>query len=211
MKFYDCQTAPSPRRARIFIAEKGLTDKMEKIEVNLREKEQMSDDYRKINPYCTVPTLVLDDGTTICSSAGIWHYLEAAFPDPPLMGRTPEEKGVVADLQWRIELDGFSGVGEALRNSVPGMKGRALTGPHSYEQIPELAERGKQRTERFMPVLDRLIGDKPFVAGDAYSVADIDALVFVDFAKWVKIEVPDDCANIKRWYESVSARPSAKL
>jgi glutathione S-transferase len=118
---------------------------------------------------------------------------------------------VVADLQWRIEIDGFSGVGEALRNTVSGMKGRALTGPHSYEQIPELGERGKVRTGRFMPVLDGIIGDKPFVAGDAYSVADIDALVFVDFAKWVKVEIPEDCRNIKRWYESVSSRSSAKL
>jgi glutathione S-transferase len=127
------------------------------------------------------------------------------------MGRTPEEKGVVADLQWRIESDGLAAVGEALRNATPGMKGRALTGPHSYEQIPELAERGKLRTERFMPTLDTIIGEKPFVAGDAYSVADIDALVFVEFAKWVKVGIPEDCTNLKRWYESIAARPSSKL
>lgn len=211
MKFYDCQTAPSPRRARIFIAEKGLMDELERVEVNLREKEQMTPEFARINPFLTVPVLELDDGTRLNNSPGIWRYLEETHPEPPLMGRTPLEKAEIAQWQWRIELDGIGAVGECLRNSMSGMKGRATTGKYSYEQIPELAERGKLRAERFMETLDEIVGDKPFVAGSAYSVADIDALVYVDFAKWIKVEIPENCANVKRWYAEVSARPSAKL
>jgi len=211
MKFYDCSTAPSPRRARVFIAEKGLLDSMERIDVNLREKEQMTPEFAKINPFLTVPVLELDDGTRLNATVAIWRHLEETHPEPPLMGRTPVEKALIAQWQWRIEMDGFQAVGECLRNSVPGMAGRGVTGKHSYEQIPALAERGKLRAERFMETLDEAIGDKPFVVGDAYSVADIDALVFVDFAKWIKVAVPDSCANVARWYASVSERPSAKL
>lgn len=211
MKFYDCKTAPSPRRARIFISEKGLLDQMEQVEVNLREKEQLTPEFARINPFLTVPVLELDDGTRLNNSPAIWRYLEETHPEPPLMGRTPVEKALVAQWQWRIEVEGISAIGECLRNSAPGMAGRATTGKYSYEQIPALAERGKLRCERFMTTLDEIIGDKPFVASDAFSVADIDALVFVDFARWVKVEVPEGCLNVKRWHAAVSERPSAKL
>ncbi len=211
MKFYDCSTAPSPRRARIALAEKGLLDTVERIEVSLREKEQMSPAFAAINPYLTVPVLELDDGTRLLSSTGIYHYLEAAFPEPPLMGRTAAERGVVADLEWRMEWDGFSAVGECLRNTVQGMAGRATTGPDPYEQIPELGERGRARAQRFVERFDALVGDKPFLAGDFYSIADITALVVIDFAKWIKIKLPEDAANARRWYEAVSSRPSAAV
>ena len=209
MKFYDCSTAPSPRRARIALAEKGLLDEIEVIEVNLREGEQRKPEFAAINPYLTVPVLELDDGRRITSSTGIFHYLEAAVPEPPLMGRTPAEKGLVGDLEWRIEMDGFMAIGECLRNTARGMAGRALTGKYDYEQIPELGARGRQRLERFFEGFDDLVGDKPFLAGDDYSIADITALVMVDFAKWIKVTLPEDAANARRWYEAVSSRPSA--
>ena len=209
MKFYDCSTAPSPRRARIALAEKGLLDEIEVIEVNLREGEQRKPEFAAINPYLTVPVLELDDGRRIASSTGIFHYLEAAAPEPPLMGRTPVEKGLVGDLEWRIEVDGFMAIGECLRNTARGMAGRALTGKYDYEQIPELGARGRQRLERFFEGFDDLVGDKPFLAGDDYSIADITALVMVDFAKWIKVTLPEDAANARRWYEAVSSRSSA--
>ena len=114
MKFYDCSTAPSPRRVRIFIAEKGID--IPTVEVNLREKEQMTPEFAAINPYLTVPVLELDDGTKINSTQGIWRHLEEIHPDPPLMGRDAREKAIVADREWRVEIEGFMAVGEALRN-----------------------------------------------------------------------------------------------
>ena len=209
MKFYDCSTAPSPRRARIALAEKGLLDEIEVIEVNLREGEQRKPEFAAVNPYLTVPVLELDDGRRITSSTGIFHYLEAAVPEPPLMGRTPAERGLVGDLEWRIEMDGFMAIGECLRNTAKGMAGRALTGKIDYEQIPELGARGRQRLERFFDGFDDMVGDKPFLASDDYTIADITALVMVDFAKWIKVSLPEDAANARRWYEAVSRRPSA--
>ena len=209
MKLYDCQTAPSPRRARIFLAEKGLS--VEIIQVDLRSGEHLTREFKEINPFCTVPVLELDDGTRLKSTAGIWNYLESFLEEPRLMGRTPIERGIIADLQWHIEMDGFMAMAEFLRNSAPGLKGRALTGPESYEQIPEIAERGKKRLQHFFDSLDELIGKKTYAAGESFSIADIDLLVFIDFAAWKKFKIPENSKNTRRWYENVSNRPSAKI
>ena len=209
MKFFDCKTAPSPRRVRIFIAEKDIA--VETILVDLRSKEQLGVEFKTINPHCTVPVLELDDGARLTTTAGIWRYLEATYPDPPLMGETPQQRGMIADLQWHIEMNGFMAMAEFLRNSAPAMKGRALTGPHDYDQIPELADRGKLRVQRFLEEIDQVIGDKPYVAGDRFSVADIDLLVLIDFSAWRKLSLPAGATNARRWYEAVRARPSAQL
>ena len=209
MKFFDCKTAPSPRRVRIFIAEKSIA--VETILVDLRSKEQLGVEFKTINPHCTVPVLELDDGARLTTTAGIWRYLEATYPEPPLMGETPQQRGVIADLQWHIEMNGFMAMAEFLRNSAPAMKGRALTGPHDYDQIPELADRGKLRVQRFLEEIDQVIGGKPYVAGDRFSVADIDLLILIDFSAWRKLSLPAGATNARRWYEAVRARPSAQL
>jgi len=209
MKFFDCKTAPSPRRVRIFIAEKGIT--VETVDVDLRSKEQLNPDFRSINPHCTVPVLELDDGTPLTTTAGIWRYLEAAYPNPALMGETPKQRCIISDLQWHIEMNGFMAMAEFLRNSAPAMKGRALTGPHDYEQIPELADRGRLRVQRFLEEIDQIISTKSYVAGDQFSIADIDLLVFIEFAAWRKLGLPEGAANARRWYEDVRVRPSAQL
>jgi len=208
MKFYDCQTAPSPRRVRIFIAEKGL--EIPTVEVDLRVKEQLTPEFLRINPDATVPVLQLDDGTCLVTTAGCRAYLESIHPTPPLLGTDAAEKGRVADLISQIESGGLGAVAEALRNSARGMKDRAVTGPHNYAQIPALAERGRQRAERFFPVLESLLIDKPFLAGDTFSAADIDAFLFCEFVQWIKVLVPDNCPNLARWLESVRSRPSIK-
>ena len=209
MKFFDCKTAPSPRRVRIFIAEKGIT--VETVDVDLRSKEQLNPDFRSINPHCTVPVLELDDGTPLTTTAGIRRYLEVAYPNPALMGETAKQRGIISDLQWHIEMNGFMAMAEFLRNSAPAMKGRALTGPHDYEQIPELADRGRLRVQRFLEEIDQIISTKSYVAGDQFSIADIDLLVFIEFAAWRKLGLPEGAANARRWYEDVRARPSAQL
>lgn len=211
MKFYDCSTAPSPRLVRMFIAEKGLTDRIETVDIALREGAHMTPEFRAINPNCTVPVLETDDGERFTSTQGCWHYLEAAFPEPPLLGRTPAERGRVADIAYWAEIDGFYAVAEALRNSTPRLKDRALVGPHNYTQIPDLAERGMQRVPRFFEQLDERLEGREFLAGDYFSAADITALVVVDFAGVLKLALPDGAANAKRWHAAVSGRPSAKL
>ncbi len=208
MKFYDCKPAPSPRRVRVFMAEKGI--EIPTVQVDLRNGEHLRPEFRMVNPHCTVPVLVLDDGARLISTAAIWRYLEETHPEPPLMGVSAKEKAIIADTQWRIEYEGLLPLSEALRNSAPGMKDRAVTGPVDHAQIPELAERGRKRAQQFLELLDFMVGPKPFLCGDCYSVADIDAMICVDFAKWIKLELPAAASNARRWYESVSGRPSAK-
>ena len=144
---YDCATAPSPRRARILLAEKGVA--YETIQVDLRSGEHLGEAYRRINPQCTVPALRTEDGTLLTDNAGITAYLEARFPQPALLGATPLEKAEIASWNWRVEFEGLLAIAEAMRNSAPAMANRALTGPVNYAQIPELARRGLARVEQF--------------------------------------------------------------
>ena len=207
MKFYDCVTAPSPRRVRIFAAEKGIA--LPTVQVDLRTGEHLGEAFRAINPTCTVPVLELDDGTCIYESVAVCRYLEAAYPEPPLMGRDPAEQGVVAMWDHRIEIEGFLAAAEMFRNAVRGMKDRALPGPDPVVQIPELAERGRIRVGRFFDTLDDQLAGREFITGPRYTVADITALVAVDFINRLKVETPESCGNVRRWHEAVSSRPSA--
>ena len=207
MKFYDCSTAPSPRRVRIFIAEKRLD--IPTVHVDLRNGEHLTDAFRGLNPWCTVPVLELDDGTTLSEAVAVCRYLEEIRPDPPLMGVDARDRGLVAMWEHRFEIDGFLAVTEAFRNQARGLKGRALTGPDGAEQIPELVQRGRARVERFFAELDRQLADHPFVTGERYTIADITAQVAVDFAGWIKMSLPPECRHAADWYQRVSQRPSA--
>jgi glutathione S-transferase len=208
MKFYDCTTAPSPRRVRIFLAEKGIT--VPTVQVNLREGEHLTAAFRKLNPDCTVPVLELDNGAVINDAIAMCVYFEETHPEPPLIGATAQEKALTIAWNRRVERDGFYAVMEAFRNSTPGLKGRALPGPDDYEQIPALAERGRARVRRFFETLNARLGESPFVAGPRYSMADITAQVTIDFAKWAKLTPPASCIHLISWFATVSARPSAK-
>ena len=207
MKFYDCRTAPSPRRVRVFLAEKGIN--IETVQVDLGSGEQFSEAFRKVNPDCVVPALELDDGSYISEVLAICQYVEELHPEPALLGQTPEERARVSMWNAKVEQQGLWAIADAFRNSAKGLSGHAVTGPDAYPQIPELAERGRKRVEQFIYRLDGQLASNLFVAGDNYSMADISAMVVVDFAGWIKISVPDDAINVARWYAQVSKRPSA--
>lgn len=209
LAFYDCKTAPSPRRARMFLAEKSLN--IETIEVDLGAQEQLTPAFRRINPRCTVPVLTLDDGTALTENAGIAHFLEAYQPTPPLLGVTPLEKGLITMWNARIEFDGLIPVADAFRNRSKGLQGRAVVGPRDFEQIPALAERGRARAIDFFDMLDQALVDSTYLVGDTFSYADITALCVIDFAAWIKITPNDTQSNLLRWLELVKQRPSAKL
>jgi len=208
MKFYDCATAPSPRRVRIFLAEKGIT--VPTVQVNLREGEHLTAAFRKLNPDCTVPVLELDNGAVINDAIAMCVYFEETRPEPPLIGATAQEKALTIAWNRRVERDGFYAVMEAFRNSTPGLKGRALPGPDDYEQIPALAERGRTRVRRFFETLNSRLGESPFVAGPRYSLADITAQVTIEFAKRAKLTPPESCTHLISWLTTISTRPSAK-
>jgi glutathione S-transferase len=208
MRFFDCATAPSPRRVRIFAAEKGIA--LPTVQVDLRNGEQFSEAFRAINPECTVPVLQLDDGTVIADAVAICQYLEELHPEPALIGATPQERAVVTALNRQIERDGFYAAMDAFRNVAKGLKDRALPGPHDYAQIPELAERGRARIGHFFQAMNARLAGKEFVAGSRFTLADISTLVLTGMAiGMVKLAIPDDCPHLRRWYAAVSARPSA--
>lgn len=209
MIFYDCSTAPNPRRARMFIAEKGLD--IETHEISIAEGAQLSTEFRAVNPRATIPVLVTDEGAVLTENLGIAAYLEARFPEPPLMGRTADEKGLV--LMWNAiaEQQGGAPIAEALRNSHRAFKDRAIPGPVNHAQIPELAQRGRERVASFFELLEVRLKQSAYVAGDEFTLADISTFVFVDFARVIKMRIPDGNTNTQVWFESVKARPSAQL
>jgi glutathione S-transferase len=206
VKFYDCATAPSPRRVRIFLAEKGVV--LPTVQVNLRDGEQFSAAFRAVNPDCTPPVLQLDNGRCVTDIIAICRYVEETHPMPALMGIGAEDKAVVEMRQRWCEREGFYAAMDAFRNAAAGLKGRGLPGPDDYEQIPALAERGRIRLGSFFRRLDALLADSEFVAGP--RAADITALVSIDFAGWRKLTPPEELGHLGRWHAAVSARPSAK-
>ena len=203
---YDCATAPSPRRTRILLAEKGVAH--ETVQVDLRNSEQLSSAYKKINPQCTVPALRTEEGSILTDNAAITAYLEACYPEPPLLGSTPNEKAQIASWNWRVEFEGLMAVAEALRNSAPAMANRALPGQMDYPQIPELAQRGLARLQQFFGMLDERLADRNFIATDSFSVADITAVVAVDFARVVRVKPGEQHPHLQRWRAAMAQRAS---
>jgi glutathione S-transferase len=206
LELYHAANSPNSRRVRIFLAEKGLKPTL--ISVDLGAGEQHSEAFRAINPRCVVPALVLEDGTTIGEVPAIMRYLDEAFPEMPLLGATPKDKGLVAMWERFAELEGFAVVMEGVRNKAERLKGRAIAGPHGYEQIPGLVDRSMLRVKNFLSDLNERLEQVPFVAGEQFSAADITALVTIDFAKALDISIPAEHRALMRWKDVVSARPS---
>ena len=206
---YDCATAPSPRRARILLAEKGVSH--DTVGIDLAKCEQLSDAYRAINPLCTVPALRLDDGSLLTDNAAIAAWLEARHPEPPLMGRTPAEKARIASWQWRVESEGLMAVAEALRNGSPAMAQRALPGPVDYAQIPALAERGLARIRHFFDMLNAHLADRETIDDSGFCIADITAVVTVDFARVVRVKPGEQHPHLQRWRATMALRPAMAL
>lgn len=206
---YDFPRAPSPRRARILLAEKGIAH--ETRIVDLATGEHLSDAYRAVNPALTVPALQLDDGTVLCDNAAIAAWAEASKPEPPLLGREPLDKAEIASWNAKIEGECFMAIAEAMRNSAPAMKDRALPGPNNYAQIPELAERGRARLAHFLDRFDAHLADRDYVAKSGFSLADITAGVALDFARVLKVDANEGHPAIARWRARLAERPSFSL
>ena len=208
MTLYDAAWAPSPRRVRIYLAEKGIP--VERVAIDLRKDEQRSEAFLKVNPRGTVPALMLEDGAVIAESVSICRYFEALYPEPPLFGRNPLEIARVDAWTRRIESDGYDAVASVFRNSAPGLADRGLSGNWPpVPQIPALVERGRLMWECFLDALDANLRDAEWIAGDSYSFADIMGLVTIDFARFAKLAGAEERPAVLRWHAAASARPSA--
>ena len=202
MKLYDAGRAPNPRRVRIFLAEKGVEVPL--VPVDLGRLEHKSEAYAAVNPLQRTPALVLEDGTVITESIAICRYFEELHPEPPLFGTDPLDKAKVEMWQRRLEFDLLGAVASVFRHLHPAM---------AEMEVPQVAawgEANRPRVVSFLRFLDGELGERPFVAGERFSVADITGLVGLDFMKPAKIALPEELANVRRWHERLSARPSAK-
>jgi len=206
MKLYTYPPAPNPRRVHVFLAEKGLSIPCE--QVDLMKGEQFATGFRATNALLTVPALVTDEGVTLTQVSAIVDYLEALHPEPALLGRTPLEKGLVREWCHRVFVEGLSAIADVFRNGNPAFEHRALPGPLDLEQLPGLVDRGLLRLDAFWNTLDTHLAGREFMVGERFTMADIDAAVSCDFARWVRKSIPEDCRNLLRWHAAMRARPS---
>lgn len=201
MKLYANRFAPNPRRVRMFLAEKGISIPTE--EVDLGALEHKSAAFGAVNPFQRVPALVLDDGTVICESIAICRYFERLQPEPALFGGDPVEAAMIEMWERRMEFYLLAPVAHVFRHLHPAMK--AMEVP----QVPAWGEANKARVFEALRIIDRELAGRPYVAGDAFSVADITGIAAVDWMKPARLAVPDEMIHVRRWRDAVSARPSA--
>ncbi|MEE2777526.1 MAG: glutathione S-transferase family protein [Acidobacteriota bacterium] len=201
MKLYDFPQAPNPRRVRIFLAEKGIEVPI--VPVDIAAGENRKSPYIDKNPMGGVPMLELDDGTCVAESVAICRYFEALQPEPPLMGTDPQDQAVVEMWNRRMEYELAVPIMNAFRHTNDFFKGRIT-------QVNEFGVVSKDNALKRMEWLDSVLSDREYIAGDNYTIADITALIGIDFGRVARIGIGDDQANLKRWHEAVSSRPSAK-
>jgi glutathione S-transferase len=201
MRIIETRRAPNPRRVRIFLAEKGVTIPFE--EQDLMTGSLKSAEFTALNPWQQVPVLIFDDGRRLCESVAICRYFEELQPNPPLMGSGPISRAETEMWQRRVELGLLHRVAQVFRHLHPKM---------AHLEVPQVAEWGeanKSKADAELRLLDKRLANVRYIAGEDYSIADITALVAIDFMKPARLELPGDLVNLKRWYDGVSQRPSA--
>lgn len=205
MKLYVSHRAPNPRRVLFFAQEKGVLDEMDLEEVDIFAGAHREDAFRRISPFSQLPALVLDDGRALTESRAICLYLDAVKPEPALFGAEPHERAFVEMWDRRMELMVFGPAAMAVRHGHPAFG--ALE-----NQIPAYAEASVRRLTSMFAWLNDHLTERAYIAGEAFTVADITALVGLDFAKLAKIRTPaEEFPHLARWRERVSARPAAAV
>jgi len=200
VKLYDFKLAPNPRRVRIFLAEKGV--EIPTVQVDIAKGENRAPAFRAKNPLGGLPVLELDDGRYLCESVAICRYFEEAHPEPPLMGGDAEERPWVEMWNRRMEIEVLFTIAQTFRNTHEFFAGR-------IPQVPEWGEVCRGAATNRLRWLDEELADRAFIAGDRFTIADITALVGIDFGRVCGIRIEAGQKNLQRWYETVSSRPSA--
>jgi glutathione S-transferase len=203
MHLYTYDSAPNPRRLGLFIAYKGI--ELPTTQIDMRENAHRGEAFLAVNPHGTLPALLTDDGTLLTEVVGICHYLESQYPDKPLMGSTALERALVISWDHRLYVSLMEAFAEMLRNGSPAFANRAIPGSIDVEQIPALVDRGRHRFRESLKLFDSELADRPFLCGEHVTLADIDLLVCLDVARWVKESLPEECSNLQAWYPRTQA------
>lgn len=201
MKLYNSNLAPNPRRVRIVLAEKGVS--IPRVEVDLGKLEHKTREFKALNPFQTIPILELDDGTRIAESIAICRYIEALWPEPNLFGLTPLEQAMIEMWQRQLELRLLLPIAQVVRHTHPRMA--EMESP----QVPDWGAANRPTALQAMEIADEVLRDRPFIAGDRFTVADVTGLVALDFAKPARIAIPPELLHLNRWHAALKARPSA--
>ena len=205
MKLYEMAKAPNPRRVRMFLAEKGLLDKVERIEIDLSKGENLSDAFKAKNPMQKVPVLELDDGSFICETTAICHYFKNQYPDSPkLLGDNANDKAIIEQWTRWVDFYLFYPIGMGFQHTTDYFK-------HRMQPIREWGEHNIKEAERFFDFLNDQLEGKDFIACGQLTVADINAFCSVDFGKVVNLRVDESRPNLFRWYQAMKQRASAKV
>jgi len=204
VKLYTFEPAPNPKRVHLMMQYKGID--METIPVDMMAGEQRSEDFGRINPLHTLPVLVLDDGTLLTEVISICSYLEAIYPEKPLMGSEPLEKAQILGWSHWLFTQIFIPTADVFRNSNPAFAGHALPGTLALEQIPDLIDRGKARLADNLPKVDNHLQGKDFLMGDTFTFADTELLAWMSFLNMARQPLPDSCGNIAAWQERATAK-----
>lgn len=204
MKIYETSTAPNARRVRMFLAEKGMLDQVEFVQVDIVGGENVQSDFRKKNPLGKIPVLELDDGQIISESVAMCRYFEALQPEPRLMGNTPVEQAMIEMWQRRCEIYFLNQIGMAFQHTTGYFADRMIP-------VPEWGFECAKQSSKFFSILNEQLQQTEYVAGDQFSIADITALIAVDFARVIKLRIPKEMESVQAWYDKVSARESASL
>jgi glutathione S-transferase len=201
MKVYD-SFGPNPRALRMFLLEKDVD--LPKVTIDLMGAENRQTPYTEKNPGGQVPALELDDGSVIGETVAIFEYLEEKYPNPPLIGRTAEERAEARQWQRRVELK----ITEHLYNGFRFAEGVELFRPR-MRVLPEAADGLKATARDNLAWLDKLLQGKQWVAGDRFTMADIILYCALDFGASVNQPLDSTLTNLVSWKERVAARPSA--
>ncbi|HVP99540.1 MAG TPA: glutathione S-transferase [Roseiarcus sp.] len=201
MKLYNSNVAPNPRRVRIFLAEKGVS--IPQVQVDLGKLEHKTPEFAAVSPFQVIPALELDDGTVIGETIAICRYIEELHPEPNLFGTTPLERATIEMWQRRLEWHLFLPVAQVFRHTHPHMA------KMEQPQVADWAAANRPRVLRNMAIFDGVLRDRPYIAGERFTVADITGLVALDFTKPARIAVPPELENLTRWRAALAARPSA--
>ena len=207
MRLYDFPLAANSQRVQIFLTEKGLT--VPTVELNLREGAQFKEPFASLNPFHCVPVLELDDGTVIAESVSVCRYLEELHPEPSLFGRNAVERATIDMWNRRVEIDGFMPILHAVRNHLPNFKGRVIPGYRSeLPQLPAMVERGKDMLNVLLARIDPQLAKSEFIAGPAFSIADITGFFMMKMAKNLEMDIEGQYPNAYRWHQTLAKRPS---
>ncbi len=205
MKLYETASAPNPRRVRMFLAEKGLLDKVERIEIDITKRENLTPEFIARNPMKKVPVAELDNGTSIAETMAICRYVEEAHPETiALLGKSAEQKALVEQwIRW-IDFYYMAPVGMCFQHTSGYFKDRMTC-------FPEYGQDCYGKAVNFMQFLNTHLEGKRFILGDDFTAADINAFTTAAFARVIKLHVDESLPHLKAWYDVMSQRPSAAV